>query len=137
SVSKWPNPRAFIQAISFVTSAMTSGPMPSPGRRRSLWVGMAKTSRDGEPAICRRRELLDGDDALGKAGGWVGKGGSKIVPAPQRLGRLDPHYGTTRGKEQRPPSCPCSGRRERFQKLRRNLSIAGPIFAGASCRRSA
>src|SRR5262249_26597426 len=31
----------FIQAMSFLTSAMTSGPMPSPGRRRSLKVAMS------------------------------------------------------------------------------------------------
>ena len=29
-------PRAFIQAMSFFTSAITSGPIPSPGRSRSL-----------------------------------------------------------------------------------------------------
>jgi hypothetical protein len=42
-----------------------------------------------------------------------------------------------RDKEQRRPSSPCLGRRERFRRLRRNLSIAGPIVAAASCRRSA
>ena len=36
--SNVPMPCAFIQAMSFFTSAMTSGPMPSPGRRRRLWV---------------------------------------------------------------------------------------------------
>ena len=29
-----------MNAMSFFTSAMTSGPMPSPGRRRSLWVAI-------------------------------------------------------------------------------------------------
>src|SRR5436190_17343247 len=33
-------PCAFIQAMSFFTSAMTSGPMPSPASRRRWWVGM-------------------------------------------------------------------------------------------------
>src|SRR5215470_7557819 len=41
SVSKRFGPRLFIHAISFLTSAMTSGPMPSPGRRRSLKVAMS------------------------------------------------------------------------------------------------
>src|SRR5262249_25904063 len=33
-------PCAFMKAMSFFTSAITSGPMPSPGRRRSLCVAM-------------------------------------------------------------------------------------------------
>ena len=36
SVSNVPMPWPFIQAISFSTSPITSGPMPSPGRRSSL-----------------------------------------------------------------------------------------------------
>src|SRR6516165_574779 len=40
SVSNVPMPCWFIQAISRFTSAMTSGPMPSPARKSSLWVGM-------------------------------------------------------------------------------------------------
>ena len=38
-------PWEFIQAISFFTSPITSGPMPSPGSSRSLWVAMF-SSRD-------------------------------------------------------------------------------------------
>ena len=34
----WP----FIQAMSFFTSAITSGPMPSPASRRSLWVAIER-----------------------------------------------------------------------------------------------
>src|SRR5712675_1813625 len=38
-------PWEFIQAMSFFTSAMTSGPMPSPGSSRSLWVAIIVSSR--------------------------------------------------------------------------------------------
>jgi len=49
-----------IQAISRFTSAITSGPMPSPGRRRSLWVAMVAVSfgcsgkRGGRGCGCAR-----------------------------------------------------------------------------------
>src|SRR5437870_3708054 len=36
-------PWAFIQAMRRFTSAMTSGPMPSPASRRRLWVGMGRS----------------------------------------------------------------------------------------------
>src|SRR5262249_23269406 len=54
-------PCAFMKAISRLTSAMTSGPMPSPASRSNLWVGMGP-SLDLKP-----RGLLMGCTSVGKA----------------------------------------------------------------------
>src|SRR5262249_35638354 len=39
-------PWAFIQPMRRLTSAMTSGPIPSPASRRRLWVGMERSLVD-------------------------------------------------------------------------------------------
>ena len=61
----WP----FIQAISFFTSAMTSGPMPSPGSSRSLWVAIVavvpRRSHAVVPASARHRRKARTPGRLG------------------------------------------------------------------------
>src|ERR1051326_9292149 len=57
SVSNRPSPRSFMNAISRSTSAMTSGPMPSPGSKRSF-------AMEGYPS--RSRGLLAGGAGIGK-----------------------------------------------------------------------
>src|SRR5262249_1625433 len=47
-------PWAFIQAMSFFTSAITSGPMPSPASRRSLWVAIVFLTQNRAIAKGRR-----------------------------------------------------------------------------------
>ncbi len=47
SVSNFAMPCALSQSIRRCTSAITSGPMPSPGRSSSLWVAIVVTSKSG------------------------------------------------------------------------------------------
>src|SRR5258705_1510543 len=53
-------PWAFIQAMRRFTSAMTSGPIPSPASRRRLWVGMVRS------LVGNQRELLSSNAGFRK-----------------------------------------------------------------------
>src|ERR1700761_1126539 len=57
SVSKLAMPLALSQSIRRFTSAITSGPMPSPGRSRSLWVAIVVSSQNLRGVLERRARL--------------------------------------------------------------------------------
>jgi hypothetical protein len=50
-------PHAFIQVMSFFTSAITSGPMPSPARRRSLYVAIWCLVAGADAGIAKGRSM--------------------------------------------------------------------------------